>query len=94
MTSKRLIEQPRAGDTTHEGGSVGQCEPVIAMMIAARENGALHGNAFKMNEGALKSLVKEISPNGHFYTPTRERHYIHKKVSDYLNFSRILRRVY
>lgn len=82
MTSKRLIDQPRAGESTHEGGCAGQREPVIAMLIAARENGALHGKAFKMNEVAFKNSVKEISANGLFYTSSRERHYIHKKVSD------------
>ncbi|KAI7793986.1 putative SLC2A4 regulator, partial [Triplophysa rosa] len=80
-TSKRLIDQPRAGESTHEGGCAGQREPVIAMLIAARENGALHGKAFKMNEVALKNSVKEISANGLFYTSTRERHYIHKKFA-------------
>lgn len=71
MTSKRLLEQPRAGDSTHEGGCAGQREPVT-------------GKAFKTNalhEGALRKFGKEISPNGHYYTSTRERHYIHKKVS-------------
>ncbi|XP_016353077.1 zinc finger protein 704-like isoform X2 [Sinocyclocheilus anshuiensis] len=66
MTSKRLLEQPRAGDGTHEGG-----EPVT-------------GKAFKTNalhEGALRNFGKEISPNGHYYTATRERHYIHKKFA-------------
>ncbi|KAA0706955.1 Zinc finger protein 704 [Triplophysa tibetana] len=81
MTSKRLIGQPRAGESTHEGGCAGQREPVIAMLIAARDNGALHGKAFKMNEVALKNSVKEISANGLFYTSTRERHYIHKKFA-------------
>lgn len=71
MTSKRLLDQPRAGDSTHEGG-----EPVT-------------GKAFKTNalhESALRHFGKEISPNGHYYTPTRERHYIHKKVSDAYSF--------
>ncbi|XP_043079973.1 zinc finger protein 704 isoform X2 [Puntigrus tetrazona] len=66
MTSKRLLDQPRAGDSTHEGG-----EPVT-------------GKAFKTNalhEGALKNFSKEISPNGHYYTSARERHYIHKKFA-------------
>ncbi|XP_016388506.1 zinc finger protein 704-like isoform X1 [Sinocyclocheilus rhinocerous] len=66
MTSKRLLDQPRAGDSTHEGG-----EPVT-------------GKAFKTNalhEGALRNFGKEISPNGHYYTATRERHYIHKKFA-------------
>lgn len=67
MTSKRLLEQPRAGDSTHEGGCAGQREPVIGK--------ALH-------EVAVRNFGKEISPNGHYYTSTRERHYIHKKVSD------------
>lgn len=67
MTSKRLLEQPRAGDSTHEGGCAGQREPVIGK--------ALH-------EGAVRNFGKEISPNGHYYTSVRERHYIHKKVSD------------
>lgn len=69
MTSKRLLEQPRAGDSTHEGGCAGQREPVIGK--------ALH-------DGALRNFGKEISPNGHYNTSTRERHYIHKKVSDML----------
>ncbi|RXN30907.1 zinc finger protein 704-like isoform X2 [Labeo rohita] len=71
MTSKRLLEQPRAGDSTHEGGCAGQREPVT-------------GKAFKTNalhEGALRNFGKEISPNGHYYTSTRERHYIHKKFA-------------
>lgn len=67
MTSKRLLEQPRAGDSTQEGGCAGQREPVIGK--------ALH-------EGAVRNFGKEISPNGHYYTSARERHYIHKKVSD------------
>lgn len=66
MTSKRLLDQPRAGDSTHEGG-----EPVT-------------GKAFKTNalhEGTLRNFGKEISTNGHYYTSTRERHYIHKKFA-------------
>ncbi|ROL48500.1 hypothetical protein DPX16_12116 [Anabarilius grahami] len=66
MTSKRLLEQPRAGDSTHEGGCAGQREPVIGK--------ALH-------EGAVRNFGKEISPNGHYYTSARERHYIHKKFA-------------
>ncbi|XP_067226840.1 zinc finger protein 704 isoform X2 [Chanodichthys erythropterus] len=66
MTSKRLLEQPRAGDSTHEGGCAGQREPVIGK--------ALH-------EGAVRNFGKEISPNGHCYTSARERHYIHKKFA-------------
>ncbi|XP_067302839.1 zinc finger protein 704 isoform X2 [Pseudorasbora parva] len=66
MTSKRLLEQPRAGDSTHEGGCAGQREPVTGK--------ALH-------EGALRSFGKEISPNGHYYTSAREMHYIHKKFA-------------
>ncbi|XP_051735239.1 zinc finger protein 704 isoform X2 [Ctenopharyngodon idella] len=66
MTSKRLLEQPRAGDSTHEGGCAGQREPVIGK--------ALH-------EVAVRNFGKEISPNGHYYTSTRERHYIHKKFA-------------
>ncbi|XP_016348464.1 zinc finger protein 704-like isoform X1 [Sinocyclocheilus anshuiensis] len=64
MTSKRLLEQPRAGDSTHEGG-----EPVT-------------GKASKTNtlqEGASRNF--EISPNGHYFTSTREGHYIHKKFA-------------
>ncbi|XP_016139483.1 zinc finger protein 704-like isoform X2 [Sinocyclocheilus grahami] len=63
MTSKRLLEQPRAGDST-EGR-----EPVA-------------GKASKTNtlqEGASRSF--EISPNGHYFTSTREGHYIHKKFA-------------
>ncbi|XP_073731081.1 zinc finger protein 704 isoform X2 [Misgurnus anguillicaudatus] len=84
MTSKRLIEQPRAGESAHEGGCVGQRDPVIAVMIATRENGVLNGKACKINahhESALKNSGKETSPNGHFYTSTGERHYIHKKFA-------------
>ncbi|XP_051961272.1 zinc finger protein 704-like isoform X1 [Xyrauchen texanus] len=86
MTSKRLLlEQSRAGNSTHAGGCTGQREPVTVMMIAARENGAFNGKAFQTNtlhEGVLRSSGKEISPNGHHYTSTtRERHYIHKKFT-------------
>lgn len=81
MTSKRLIEQLRAGDSTQEEGCAGQREPVIATMIAARENGALHEKAFKIYDGASRNSVKETSPNGHFNTSTKERHYIHKKFA-------------
>ncbi|XP_058618858.1 zinc finger protein 704 isoform X3 [Onychostoma macrolepis] len=66
MTSKRLLDQPRAGDSTHEGGEL------------------VTGKAFKTNalhECALRNFGKEISPNGHYYTSTRERHYIHKKFA-------------
>ncbi|XP_026055157.1 zinc finger protein 704 isoform X2 [Carassius auratus] len=66
MSSKRLLEQPRAGDSTREG-----CEPVT-------------GKALKTNallEAALTNSGKEISPNGHYYTSSRERHYIHKKFA-------------
>ncbi|XP_052449767.1 zinc finger protein 704 isoform X2 [Carassius gibelio] len=66
MSSKRLLEQPRAGDSTREGG-----EPVT-------------GKALKTNallEAALTNSGKEISPNGHYYTSSRERHYIHKKFA-------------
>ncbi|KAK7131979.1 hypothetical protein R3I93_018515 [Phoxinus phoxinus] len=58
MTSKRLLEQPRAGDSTRE--------PVT-------------GKA--MHEGAFRNFGKEISPNGHYFTSTREMHYIHKKFA-------------
>ncbi|XP_059396439.1 zinc finger protein 704-like isoform X2 [Carassius carassius] len=66
MSSKRLLEQPRAGDITREGG-----EPVTGKAL---KTNALH-------EAALTNFGKEISPNGHYYTPTRERHYIHKKFA-------------
>ncbi|XP_073679740.1 zinc finger protein 395-like [Garra rufa] len=72
MTSKRLLEQPRAGDSTHEGGCAVQREPVT-------------GKAFKTNalhEGVLRNFSKEISSNGHYYnTSTGGRHYIHKKFA-------------
>jgi len=35
-----------------------------------------------LHEGAFRNFGKEISPNGHYFTSTRETHYIHKKVSD------------
>ncbi|XP_016364660.1 zinc finger protein 704-like isoform X2 [Sinocyclocheilus rhinocerous] len=69
MTSKRLLEQPRAGDSTHEGGCAAHREPVT-------------GKASKTNtlqEGASRNF--EISPTGHYYTSTREGHYIHKKFA-------------
>ncbi|XP_059383350.1 zinc finger protein 704-like isoform X2 [Carassius carassius] len=66
MSSKRLLEQPRAGDSTREGG-----EPVTGKAL---KTNALH-------EAALTNFGKELSPNGHYYTSTRERHYIHKKFA-------------
>ncbi|XP_051517771.1 zinc finger protein 704-like isoform X1 [Myxocyprinus asiaticus] len=75
MTSKRLLlEQSRAGDSTHAGGCTGQREHVTVLMIAARENGAFNGKAFQTNT--------EWTPKGHYCTSTtRERHYIHKKFT-------------
>ncbi|XP_052396320.1 zinc finger protein 704-like isoform X2 [Carassius gibelio] len=66
MSSKRLLEQPRAGDITREGG-----EPVTGRSL---KTNALH-------VAALTNFGKEISTNGHYYTPTKERHYIHKKFA-------------
>ncbi|XP_056091270.1 zinc finger protein 704 isoform X2 [Rhinichthys klamathensis goyatoka] len=34
-----------------------------------------------LHEGAFRNFGKEISPNGHYYTSTREMHYIHKKFA-------------
>lgn len=75
MTSKRLLEQQRAGDSTPEGGCTGQRELVTGK--AFKTNATLH-------EGAIRNLSKEISQNGHYHTSTR--HYIHKKVSEACSF--------
>ncbi|KAG1943898.1 zinc finger protein 704 [Pimephales promelas] len=34
-----------------------------------------------LHEGAFRNFGKEISPNGHYFTSTRETHYIHKKFA-------------